>query len=211
MLNISQKNLRKKADSNTNFIIQAEKLVSLKYDSLNKQAGNGFKESSLDSNKKCQYIKKLKKNSAAGCNGITFEHLKYGMRSKLPILLSVLLSLCIKSGLVPDNFNNILVPVPVLLATAMANSVGSYCVANGSPVFQTSLDAEGAFDFLPHCVIMQKCIGVLPENLWFQLFNCYKNMCTRVRWDSTMSKNIRIQRGMKQGGLWSPFIFILFN
>ena len=96
------------------------------------------------------------------------------------------------------------------MATAMAHDVGSYCVTNGSPVFYTSLDAEGAFDFLPHSVIMQNCIGVLPDNIWFLVCNCYRNMCTRVRWDSTMSKNISIQRGTKQGGLCSPFIFNLF-
>ena len=66
------------------------------------------------------------------------------------------------------------------MATAMAHDVGSYCVTNGSSVFYMSLDAEGAFDSLPHSFIMQKCIGVLPDDLWFLVCNCYKNICTRV-------------------------------
>ena len=35
------------------------------------------------------------------------------------------------------------------MATAVAHDVGSYCTARGSPLFYCSLDAEGAFDFLP--------------------------------------------------------------
>ena len=48
------------------------------------------------------YIKRLKPGSSAGVDRVTPEHLKHAMDSKLPLLLSVLLSLCLRHGVVPN-------------------------------------------------------------------------------------------------------------
>ena len=87
--------------------------------------------------------------------------------------------------------------------------VGAYCVAKGSTAFYASLDAEGAFDLLPHCVILEKCADVLPNNLWLLLHNCYSSMHIQIKWNSCLSDYIPVQHGTKQGGLCSPFIFNL--
>ena len=59
-----------------------------------------------------RYIKRLKNNTAPGLDGITSEHLKYGLNSSLPVHLSVLLTLCFRFGIVPDSFSmGVLVPI----------------------------------------------------------------------------------------------------
>ena len=67
------------------------------------------------------------------------------------------------------------------MVTAVAHDVGAYCVAKGSSTFYARLDAEGAFDLLPHCVILEKCADVLPNNLWLLLHNCYSSMHTQIK------------------------------
>ena len=40
------------------------------------------------------------------------------------------------------------------MATALANGVISYCTKRGSTVYACSLDAEGAFDAVPHSILL---------------------------------------------------------
>ena len=47
------------------------------------------------------------------------------------------------------------------MAISVSRDVISYCVKNGSSIFACSLDADGAFDVIPHSVIFDKCI--LPD------------------------------------------------
>ena len=59
-----------------------------------------------------KYIKKLNNGSAPRMDGIMSGHLKYAMDSHLVIHLSVLLSLCLIEGSVPDGFcQNVITPV----------------------------------------------------------------------------------------------------
>ena len=39
------------------------------------------------------------------------------------------------------------------MATFLANDVFSYCTKRGLPVYTCSLEAEGAFDAVPHSVL----------------------------------------------------------
>ena len=41
-------------------------------------------------------------------------------------------------------------------AISLAHDVASYCIFNGSPVFMCGLDAEGAFDAIPHPVLFEQ-------------------------------------------------------
>ena len=61
-------------------------------------------------------------------------------------------------GFVPDRGTE--------MATALINDVVSYTSTRGSTVYTCSLDAEGAFDDIPHCVIFEKASSVLPEHCW---------------------------------------------
>ena len=56
-----------------------------------------------------RYIHALKSGSAAGLDGITSGHLKFGMATKLPYYLS---NICVHFGVVPDSFlNGVLIPI----------------------------------------------------------------------------------------------------
>ena len=52
------------------------------------------------------------------------------------------------------------------MATTLLNDVVTYCKDGGSTVYTCSLDAEGAFDAIPHCILFTKAMGVLPDQCW---------------------------------------------
>ena len=49
-----------------------------------------------------------------------------------------------------------------MAVTALFHDVISYSTTRGSVVYSCSLDAEGAFDAIPHCVLFDKSQSVLP-------------------------------------------------
>ena len=164
-----------------------------------------------------KYIKRLKNGVAAGIDRISSEHLKYGINTALPALLSQLLTVCTQHGCVPKNFTiGLLTPIlkkanidptvakhyrPITIsviisklfehhildmcsdydfstsqygfipnrgsdkATVLAHDVGVFANSCGSTVFYCSLDAEGAFDFLPHPVLLNKAMEVYTRCL----------------------------------------------
>ena len=69
------------------------------------------------------------KTSTPGCDGITTEHLKYALDSKLPLHLCALFSLCVRTGITPDKFNMVIM-VPVLKKTILDPG----CAANYRPM-----------------------------------------------------------------------------
>ena len=96
------------------------------------------------------------------------------------------------------------------MATAIAHDVGSYCLSRGSTLYYCSLDAEGAFDALPHSVLLSKLINVVPDSLWKLLYVWYRNMKVQIRWSKHLSEKIKILRGTRQGGPTSTFIFNVY-
>ena len=50
------------------------------------------------------------------------------------------------------------------MATALANDVISYCTKRGCTVYACSLDAEGAFDVVPHSILFYKAMDVIPDH-----------------------------------------------
>ena len=53
-----------------------------------------------------------------------------------------------------------------------AHDVMEYCIYNGSVVFACSLDAEGAYDGIPHPILFMKIIDIVPDIFWRLLYNC---------------------------------------
>ncbi len=209
-----------------------------------------------------QYIKKLNKNSSPDIDGITAEHLVHGIGTVLIQKLSMMLSMCIKYGVVPDRFRSgILVPIPkkpgcdasipknwrpivisstlskllelyVLdecqqhtfsdmqygfvpkrgtdTATTLLNDVIAYSTTQGSTVYTCSLDAEGAFDAIPHSVLFDKASQVLPDHCWRAMYNWYADLTVRIKWKDQLSPTISVNIGTRQGGLSSPFLFNIF-
>ena len=209
-----------------------------------------------------RYIHALKSGSAAGLDGITSEHLKFGMATKLPYYLSNMLSICVRFGVVPDSFlSGVLIPIlkkrncdptlaknyrPVVIsatfsklleihlldistayefspsqfgfieqrgtnmAITLAHDVCSYIHAKGSTVYLCSLDAEAAFDGIPHPVLFHKLADVIRPEYWMLLVYWYAKLCVYVKWGNCISNVIPVQCGTRQGGLTSPFIFNVF-
>ena len=96
------------------------------------------------------------------------------------------------------------------MVTALAHDIGAYCVTRGSTTFYCSVDAQGAFDTLPHHIILKKAMGIVPDPLWLLMYQSYADMCVMIRWKNYLSESIPVTRGTKQGSLTSPFYFNLF-
>ena len=95
------------------------------------------------------------------------------------------------------------------MAASLTHDVISYFVSHGSP-HACSLDAEGAFDALPHPVIFYKAIDVIPDIYWRILVHWYQNLTVCIQWGNYISEDTRVRMGTRQGGLSSPFLFNLF-
>ena len=82
-------------------------------------------------------------------------------------------------------------------------------MSNGSPVYVCALDAEGAFDGIPHSIMFHKAVNVVPMLYWRLLIYWYSRLVVYIRWGGSISEPIDIRKGTRQGGLSSPFIFNL--
>ena len=208
-----------------------------------------------------KYIKQLNIGSAPGIDNISSGHLKFGIDTSLPVLLSNLvteknhgvLPKSFMKGLlipilkntnidptIPNNYRPITVSVMFSklleyhildrcyshqfsahqfglvanrecdMATALVHDVCAYANASGSALFLCSLDAEGAFDFLPHVVILLKAIRIISDEFWRPLHVWYSNMTIKIRWNMKLLYEIIVERKMSQGGLTTPYLFNLF-
>ena len=63
-------------------------------------------------------------------------------------------------GFIPERGTNI------AIALSLAHDVCQHSLARGSAVHLASLDAEGAFDYIPHAVLFDKAINVIPTLSW---------------------------------------------
>ena len=92
---------------------------------------------------------------------------------------------------------------------ALAHDVSEHFSRRGSPVFTCSLDAQGAFDHIPHSVIFAKLDGVLPNHVWRLLYRWYSSMYVTVRLNGSLGRRLRVERGVRQGSIISPWMFNL--
>ena len=95
------------------------------------------------------------------------------------------------------------------MAIALAHDVSEHFSRRGSPVFTCSLDAQGAFDHIPHSVIFAKLDGVLPNHVWRLLYRWYSSMYVTVRLNGSLGRRLRVERGVRQGSITSPWMFNL--
>ena len=116
----------------------------------------------------------LKKSTLDPCDAANYR----------PITVSVILSKVLELFILEESAGHEMDPaqfgfVPhrgTNTAMALAHDVSAYCQARGSATFMCSLDAEGAFDAIPHSVLFLKAADTLPDHCWRGLFIWYKNM-----------------------------------
>ena len=78
-------------------------------------------------------------------------------------------------------------------------------------MYTCSLDAEGAFDAIPHSILFYKAATVLPKHYWNVMHTWYSKLTVQVKWCGTLSSAIKVSVGTRQGGLSSPFLFNFFD
>ena len=95
------------------------------------------------------------------------------------------------------------------MAIATAQDVISYCNERGSSVFACTLDAERAFDGVPTCVLLSKARTITQDFWWRLLFVWYQDATAVIKYMGKYSTSFMIEKGTRQGGLTSPFLFNL--
>ena len=84
-------------------------------------------------------------------------------------------------------------------------------VWRGSAVHLASLDTEGAFDYIPHAVLLDKGINVIPTLSWKIMMAWYSRLQARLMIGRHLDiVDIPIRRGMRQGALTSPMLINIF-
>ena len=96
------------------------------------------------------------------------------------------------------------------MAITLVNDVVKYCTQRGSRLYTCSLDAEGAFDAIPHSILFRKASGVIPDQMWRILFDWYSDLKVYIRWNNSLNGCIQLLKGTRQGGLPSSFLLNLF-
>ena len=87
------------------------------------------------------------------------------------------------------------------IAIALVNDVISYANVRGGTVYTCSLDAEGAFDAIPHCVLFKKATELLPDYCWHVMVNWYEKLTVQIMWCKQLSVKISVCIGTRQGGI----------
>ena len=95
------------------------------------------------------------------------------------------------------------------MAATLAHDSIDHCKHSGSHVYVCSLDAEVAFDSIPHCILFRKAMGVISNKYWRILVYWYRRLVVHIKWNNILSDMIHIHKGTRQGGLSSPFLFNL--
>ena len=255
----------------TDKVCDATGHVEQKFSQLCDNAGHG--SVFISESRVRRYIKQLKCGTAAGHDGLTAEHLRYAIKTKLPLYLSQLFTLCLQFGEVPSAFcSGILVPLlkksnidptipknyrPITISvvlskileyyildkcagheynplqfgfvpgrstamvTSLAHDVCEFTKMSGSNVFLCSLDAEAAYDGIPHPilfdsisnvipVIFDSISNVIPDHCWKILYKWYTNISVRVKWQNSIGTEIKVVKGLRQGRLTSPLLYNMF-
>ena len=96
------------------------------------------------------------------------------------------------------------------MAISQAHDVMTYFNGRGSSVYTCSLDAEGASDAIPHGVIIGKLDGIMPDYAWRVMYAWYRQMYVTTRLHGALGQRLPDRRGIRQGGLSSPWIFNVF-
>jgi len=94
------------------------------------------------------------------------------------------------------------------MSIALAHDVCELSLNSGSPLFLCSLDAEGAFDAIPHEVLFSKTIDNMPLMSWKVMVTWYSHIKVNILIGSHLDVTpIYIKCGTRQGSLTSPLMF----
>ena len=87
----------------------------------------------------------------------------------------------------------------------------AYYNTNSSTAFCTFLDASKAFDRVRYCKLFRLLIDrELPPCIIRMLICLYTNHKVRVAWNGVHSQYFLATNGVKQGGVLSPVLYLLY-
>jgi hypothetical protein len=87
----------------------------------------------------------------------------------------------------------------------------THFVDNDSTVNICTLDISKAFDKINHHALFIKLMKrKVPFVLIQILINWYSKCLCQVRWESALSKSFSLDRGIRQGGILSPYLFAIY-
>ena len=96
-------------------------------------------------------------------------------------------------------------------ALCVLRSCIDHFTANGSNVFSAFLDCSKGFDKIDHRGIFLKLIGRgVPLRFINHIIFWYSNLASAVKWNGIYSRYFRVTSGVRQGGILSPRIFVLY-
>ena len=97
------------------------------------------------------------------------------------------------------------------LCTSIFTETVSYFVNRNSSVFSCLLDASKAFDNVHYGKLFELLLGRnLPPHVLRFIFDGYLRQSVNVRFNSCRSRGFSISNGVKQGGIISPILFIIY-
>src|ERR1044072_7780183 len=89
--------------------------------------------------------------------------------------------------------------------------VVDYFVQNDSTVNLCLIDISKAFDKLNHSVLFLKLMKRGVPAIFIKILkNWYDNVSVCVRWNATTSLSFRVTAGVRQGGILSPALFLVY-
>jgi hypothetical protein len=87
-----------------------------------------------------------------------------------------------------------------IMAVSLTRDVIAHCVYSGTPMLSSSLEAEGAFDAIPHSILFDKSMSVIADHFWrILVFWCSKIIA--YMWNGSIGYNLfTICKVTRQGG-----------
>jgi len=86
-----------------------------------------------------------------------------------------------------------------------------YFVSNDSTVNVCTLDISKAFDRINrYCLLTKLLDRNMPKNYILLLHDWFCNVFIRVRWESVFSFCVKLESGVRQGGILSPVFFAIY-
>ena len=83
-------------------------------------------------------------------------------------------------------------------------------IQDGSTVYQCLYDLEKAFDSVEFCVLLHHLYkSGIHGKAWRVIKSFYSNPLAQVRVGNGLSRVIKLERGVRQGSVLSPLLFLL--
>ena len=90
-------------------------------------------------------------------------------------------------------------------------SIVKYYTRQNSPVYTCFLDASKGFDRINHWTLFRKLIDCqVPLLIVRILIFWYQMQLVCIKWGTAVSQYFRISNGVRQGGILSPKLFVLY-